>query len=86
VEVWPNPGRGQFKVQNSKFKVEIERIEVVDMYGNVLVDLVCDFGIGICLEFGAWDLEFDISRCPAGIYFLRISLENQTIVKKIIKI
>jgi hypothetical protein len=38
------------------------------------------------LELGARDLEFDIARCPAGIYFIRIHLENQTIVKKIIKI
>jgi len=41
---------------------------------------------GACLEFGSRDLEFDISDLPAGIYFIRIESENQTIVKKIIKL
>jgi len=31
-------------------------------------------------------LELDISHLPPGIYFIRIHLENQTIVKKIVKL
>jgi hypothetical protein len=31
-------------------------------------------------------LELNLSYLPAGIYFIRINLENQTIVKKIIKL
>jgi len=34
---------------------------------------------------GMPDQEFDISHLPSGIYFIRIYIENQMIVKKIIK-
>jgi photosystem II stability/assembly factor-like uncharacterized protein len=97
VELWPNPTHGKFQITNSisqtNSKLQIQNIEVVDLYGKVVdlygkvvEDIFCDFEFGACLELGAWDLEFDIARCPAGIYFIRIHLENQTIVKKIIKI
>ncbi len=90
VEVWPNPSRGKFQISNSNHqtnsKLQIHNIEVVDLYGKVMKQIVCDLNFGACLEFGARDLEFDISHLPSGIYFLRIRLENQTIVKKIIKL
>jgi hypothetical protein len=88
-ELHPNPTRGKFQITNSKHqtnsKLQIQNIELVDLYGKVINDIVCDFEFGACLVLGACDLEFDITRCPAGIYFIRISLENQIIVKKIIK-
>jgi photosystem II stability/assembly factor-like uncharacterized protein len=90
VEVWPNPTRGKFQISNSKIqtnsKIQIQNIEVVDLYGKVIKEIVCDFEFWACLGFDAWDLEFDISHYPSGVYFIRISLENQMIVKKIIKL
>ncbi len=90
VEVWPNPTSGKFQITSTKFqinyKTQIQKIEVADLYGKVIDKIVCDLNFGACLEFGACDLEFDITSCPAGIYFIRIHLENQTIVKKIIKL
>jgi hypothetical protein len=80
VEVFPNPTTGQFKVQNAKGKVEFQSLEFTDIYGNLLEirDQDCQLPTANC--------QLDISRLPAGIYFIRISLENQTIVKKIIKL
>jgi photosystem II stability/assembly factor-like uncharacterized protein len=90
VEVWPNPTRGKFQITSTKFqtnsKNQIQNIEVIDLYGNIIDFPVCNLNSGAFLGFGTWDLEFDIARCPAGIYFVRINLENQTIVKKIVKL
>ncbi len=89
VEVWPNPTSGKFQITSTKFqtnsKNQIQKCEVVDIYGNITDISVCDMNFGACLEFGACYLEFDISRCPAGLYFCRISFSNSLIVKKIVK-
>jgi hypothetical protein len=78
VEVFPNPGRGIYNLQFTVYNLQSYRIDLLDLYGEIL---------------GNWDpepgtrnLELDISHLPSSIYFLRISLENQTIVKKIIKL
>jgi hypothetical protein len=75
VQVYPNPTTGLFRVQSSQFRVH--SFEVLDFYGRSLFSGV--------VEPGIVEQEFDISHLPAGIYFVRISLENQNIVKKIIR-
>ncbi len=110
VEVWPNPTRGELKVQRAKGKVELESLELIDIYGKRL-ELWNPGTIGTYetpgtpgtsgtsgtpgtsgtsgtrnLEPGTWNQELNISHLPAGIYLIRITSENQTIVKKIIKI
>jgi hypothetical protein len=50
---------------------------VLDFYGRSLFSGV--------VEPGIIEQEFDIGHLPAGIYLVRISLENQNIVKKIIR-
>jgi hypothetical protein len=53
---------------------------VVDLYGKTL-ELLNPGNIG---TLGT--LELDLGNYPTGIYFIRINLENQAIVKKIIKL
>jgi hypothetical protein len=94
VVVFPNPTHGKFQITNpkhqtnNKFQTQNSKmqVEMVDLFGNIIKAFVCDLKSGACLGLGACNLEFDISRCPSGIYFVRIYLENQTIVKKIVKI
>jgi hypothetical protein len=87
VEVWPNPTSGVFSLQSSVFS----------LWSAVSGQQSAEFEIlnlnGTCLktwnpEPGTWNsgtVELDISHLPSGIYFIRINLENQLIVKKIIK-
>jgi photosystem II stability/assembly factor-like uncharacterized protein len=84
VEVWPNPTTGKFQITSTKFQtnsknqIQNSKLELVDIYGNVLEIPDCELRTANC--------EPDISHLPAGIYFIRIHLEDQTIVKKIIKL
>ncbi|PKN97206.1 MAG: hypothetical protein CVU43_17580 [Chloroflexi bacterium HGW-Chloroflexi-5] len=82
IEVWPNPTTGQFKVQSSKFKVEFESLELVDIYGKMLISNNNE----TMEQWNNGTVKLDISHLPSGIYFIRIYHENQTIVKKIIKL
>jgi hypothetical protein len=85
LEVSPNPTHGKFQITstkfqtNSKFKIEINRVEVLDLNGKVLMEAGKQ-GSG---EAG---MEFDISDLPAGIYFIRISSLNSLVLKKIVKL
>lgn len=89
IEVFPNPTRGEFQITSNKFltnpKLQIQNIEVVDLYGKpIAVSPLHRMGEGPGV--GAGTLELDLSSYPSGIYFIRIFLENQTIVKKMIKL
>ena len=76
-EIWPNPTTGKFQISSTKFQTN-SRIEVMDLNGKIIETRNP--------EPGTRNLELDISNHPAGIYFIRINLENQTIVKKITKL
>jgi len=76
-QIFPNPTTGEFKIQNSKFK--IQNVEVVDLNGKALQSMNLELRI-------PGTLELDISHLPAGIYFIRISSLNSLILKKIVKL
>jgi hypothetical protein len=76
MQIFPNPTQGQFKVQSSKGKVEVDKVELVDLNGKVVESFIP--------EPGTRNPEFDISKCPAGVYFCRIISGNQVVVKKIV--
>ncbi|MFO7614579.1 MAG: T9SS type A sorting domain-containing protein [Bacteroidales bacterium] len=79
AEVYPNPTTGKFKVQSSKFKVAVCKVELVDMQGKT-IELLSN---GIA---GNETLSFDISHLPAGQYFLKITAGNEVAVKKLIRL
>jgi len=77
VNIYPNPTSGQFKVQSSKGKVEVIKVEIVDLNGKV---------VSVLFE-GRWGsemMEFDVSYLPAGVYFCRIKTNGSLILRKII--
>ena len=82
VKVWPNPTEGKFKVHpqagGSKFKAEIQRVELVDIFGKVVVAYEGLSDID--------PIELDISNLPSGTYLLRILLGNEYINRKLLKV
>ncbi len=84
--VFPNPNNGKFQIVNSKFqtnsrfKTDEIKVDILDSYGRVLKSFDRH------LESGIWNLEFDVSFLPAGEYFVKINIDGQLKVKKIIKL
>ena len=77
LQVYPNPTKGIFKVKAGSIKDQVLEISVLDMSGKKILTRDCS---------GSDDYMFDISREPKGIYFIRVSSENTTLVKRIVLI
>jgi hypothetical protein len=77
IALYPNPTSGEFQIKSSKNQILNGKLEITDLLGNKIMD--------VNQAPGTMHLELDISHLPAGIYFIRINLESQAIVKKIIK-
>ncbi|MBU2652223.1 MAG: DUF1566 domain-containing protein [Bacteroidetes bacterium] len=79
VVIYPNPTTSQFKIQSPKFKVPLNviKVEIVDIYGKVVLEEK--------KGRGEEDTSLDVSKLPAGVYFVRIMTKNKMIVKKVIK-
>ncbi|MCR9290963.1 MAG: T9SS type A sorting domain-containing protein [Bacteroidetes bacterium] len=69
--IYPNPCSEQLFVEDT----EIDNIRIFDMYG-ILVKEVKGYPISI----------IDVSNLASGIYYLKISMDEHSVMKKIIKI
>jgi len=74
--VYPNPTTGQLTIDNGQWT--INNVEIYDIYGRKQLSIVnCQLSINV----------INISHLPAGIYFVRIYKDNNTIeTVKIVKI
>lgn len=79
-EVFPNPTSGKISFGIPKSNAEIQCIEIMDIYGNKRGRV----NTPPCLP--GKEIEFDISPLADGVYYVRVSIENQMYTKKIIKI
>jgi photosystem II stability/assembly factor-like uncharacterized protein len=90
IVLFPNPTWGKFQITSTirqladqtNSKIQIQNFEIIDLYGKSMT-IINNRTIE---QLNSGTLELDISHLPSGIYFIRINLENQTIVKKIIKL
>jgi hypothetical protein len=79
VKIYPNPTRGELRVESGEWRVE--SVEIFDIFGRSM-------GIAHPRAFppsgelkGAGGLE----GLPSGIYFVRIQTEKGTITRKVVK-
>lgn len=73
LNIFPNPTSSEVLV-TTRFNFPIRRMRILDGYGNPT---------GIAVE---GKNRIDMSELPAGVYMLRIQLEEYTISRKIIKV
>ncbi len=79
IRVFPNPSTGMVRLQSPAFSRKDVVIEIVDLDGKM-------FFKEEMRRSREGEINIDIGTLAAGLYFVRIYFENQTIVKKIIKL
>lgn len=74
--IYPNPAKNQLTVEipSSKFQNPASKIEVLDIFGQVVFVTEIDKRQSI-----------DTSNLPSGIYLIRLNSSNKTYIKKFIK-
>ena len=75
IRIIPNPSNGTFRIDAGKLKFESMNVTIVDMSGRTIMQKVC------------WekpDLFFNLSSSPDGSYFVKISVDNQELTRKLI--
>ena len=78
-EIFPNPCRDGI-IQIAVYNIQYTNycLEVLDLSGRAVVNPIEEWA-------EEHSIRLDINHLSSGIYFIRVNLENQTIVKKIIK-
>jgi hypothetical protein len=80
IVIYPNPTKGELRIENGKwrnsitnYELEITNVEIFDVMGKSVIQLF------------SYSTSIDISRLPAGIYFIRIQTESGVVVRKVVK-
>jgi hypothetical protein len=74
IAIYPNPAHGKF-VLNGLLQNQKNNIRIVDVSGRILHNEVIE---------GLVSRDFDISAFKAGVYFIKMETENQSIFKRLI--
>ncbi|MEM6263259.1 MAG: T9SS type A sorting domain-containing protein [Bacteroidota bacterium] len=81
-KVYPNPNTGRFTLAYSLKKTSRVQAELRDMMGRPVLGVQDPLE----MEAGSYELEVDISRLRAAVYHLSITIEDQTYVRRIVKL
>jgi PKD repeat protein len=76
ITIYPNPTDGKLTVGMSDLRYEICDITIYDVFGREQITLNSQLST---LN------SIDISHLPTGVYFIRITTEEGTVTKKIVK-
>lgn len=76
---YPNPFNSVTKIKFSIPKPDIVKINIYDVLGNEIQTLLNDYE-----TTGSYEVEFDASRLPSGVYFYRIISGNYSETKKML--
>ena len=79
IAVFPNPANDVVNVQCTMNNVQLEGIEVIDVYGKVVRTIV-ETCHGASLQ-----TRINVSGCAAGMYFVRVTTDEGVVTKTFIK-
>ncbi len=74
ISIFPNPCIGKFTLSNISAK-SIQQVLMYNLSGNAVLDL---------LEGDLSNTDIDVADKPAGIYFLRVFVDEKVITSKVI--
>lgn len=73
INIYPNPTTGIFSIELSDNQSGIVKIQIVNIMGKTVFE-----------QENFKGREISLSNTPAGIYFVRVTLQNQVLTQKII--
>lgn len=79
IKLYPNPANEYIDVQCTMNDVQLEGIEVIDVYGKIVRAFV-----GSNNHFPL-QTRINVSGLDSGIYFVRVTTDKGTVVKKFVK-
>ena len=77
LQIYPNPTKGLFKLYVGNFLDKAAEVTIMDINGKSIVSRICS---------GATDYAFDLSQEPKGYYFVRIIIEGNLTVRRLVLI
>ena len=75
--IYPNPTRGIFKLNVGLFNDKSAEVTIMAMSGKSILSRICS---------GATEFTFDLSQEPNGYYFVRIIIEGNPTVRRLVLI
>ncbi len=75
LHVFPNPANELLKVTLDNVPEETVRVSLLDLHGKIVFDRRSPSNS---------DISLDVADLPRGPYFIKISLKNETITRKVI--
>lgn len=76
---YPNPFNPTTKISWQSPVSSLQILKVYDILGNEVATLVNEYR-----EAGRYEVEFDASNLPSGIYFYKLQIEGFTAVNKMV--
>ncbi|AFH49003.1 Hypothetical protein IALB_1293 [Ignavibacterium album JCM 16511] len=76
---YPNPFNPSTKISYALSNPELVSLKVFDILGNEVANLVNEFQ-----QAGVYEIEFNASELPSGIYYYRLTAGNFSDVKKML--
>lgn len=77
LEVFPNPNDGQFVLSLTLSQTQDVQLSVLDMMGKQLMELAPE-------RLLARDFQLDLTHMPSGVYWLKVVVAEDIIVRKIV--
>ena len=76
-EIYPNPAKNTIQIQCTAFKTESGIIEILSLDSKKILEKE--------IETGIENIELDLKNLETGMYFCKITIDNRSSTKKIIK-
>ena len=77
IKVYPNPGEGIFTIRLTGFKNENIQLTIFDLHGRIINNEAL-------LIKNELTKEVDITNLPKGLYYVRLTTKEKTIIRKLV--
>ena len=79
IEVFPNPNRGEFTLSIEQISASNVTVVITDARGRVILEEEVDHNNGASFE-----KSFNLEQVESGVYFIRVSADGHSTVKRIV--